>query len=72
MFSVGNALVSRVHVAFLLCSKRLERAIILMPYAAKLTATGLHAALTDGCAFRPVAQTAQPGIQLPKSLKAAE
>jgi putative transposase len=28
-------------------------------FAAKLTATGLHAALTDGSAFRPVAHTAQ-------------
>ena len=39
--------------------------------AAKLTATGLHAALTDGSAFRPVAQPAQSGIQLPETLKAA-
>ena len=40
-------------------------------FAAKLTATGLHAALTDGSAFRPVAQPAQPGIQLLEALKAA-
>jgi putative transposase len=40
-------------------------------FAAKLTATGLHAALADGSAFRPVAQPAQPGIQLPETLKAA-
>jgi putative transposase len=40
-------------------------------FAAKLTATGLHAALSDGSAFRPVAQPAQPGIQLPETLKAA-
>lgn len=40
-------------------------------FAAKLTATGLHAALTDGSAFRPVALTAQSGIQLPQTLKAA-
>ena len=39
-------------------------------FAAKLTATGLHAALTDGSAFRPVAHTAQSGIQLPETLKA--
>ena len=37
-------------------------------FAAKLTATGLHAALSDGSAFRPVAQTAQLGIQLPETL----
>jgi len=40
-------------------------------FAAKLTATGLHAALTDGSAFRPVAQPAQSGIQLPETLKSA-
>ena len=40
-------------------------------FAAKLTATGLHAALSDGSAFRPVAQTAQLGIQLPEALIAA-
>lgn len=40
-------------------------------FAAKLTATGLHAALADGSAFRPVAHTTQSGIQLPKTLKAA-
>jgi transposase InsO family protein len=40
-------------------------------FAAKLTATGLHAALTDGSAFRPVAHTAQSGIQLPETLKSA-
>jgi transposase InsO family protein len=37
-------------------------------FAAKLSATGLHAALSDGSAFRPVAQTAQLGIQLPEAL----
>ena len=37
-------------------------------FAAKLSATGLHAALSDGSAFRPVAQTAQLGIQLPETL----
>jgi putative transposase len=31
-------------------------------FAAKLTATGPHAALTGGSAFRPVAYTAQSGI----------
>jgi transposase InsO family protein len=40
-------------------------------FAAKLTATGLHAAPADGSAFRPVALTAQPGIQLPQTLKTA-
>ena len=40
-------------------------------FAAKLTATGLHAALTDGSAFRPVAPPAQTGIQPPETLKAA-
>jgi putative transposase len=40
-------------------------------FAAKLTATGLHAALTDGSAFRPVAQPAQSGIQMPQTLKSA-
>ncbi|MDP1702822.1 MAG: IS3 family transposase [Aestuariivirga sp.] len=39
-------------------------------FAAKLTATGLHAALTDGSALRPVAQPAQTGIKLPEALKA--
>jgi len=39
-------------------------------FAAKLTATGLHAALTDGSALRPVAQPAQTGLQLPEALKA--
>ena len=39
-------------------------------FAAKLTATGLHAALTDGSALRPVAQPAHPGLQLPEALKA--
>jgi putative transposase len=32
-------------------------------FAAKLAATGLHAALTDGSAFRPVAPPAREGIQ---------
>jgi transposase InsO family protein len=40
-------------------------------FAAKLTATDLHAALTDGSAFRPVAQPARKGIQMPETLKAA-
>jgi transposase InsO family protein len=40
-------------------------------FAAKLSATGLHAALSDGSALRPVAQTAQQGIQLPQALIAA-
>jgi transposase InsO family protein len=40
-------------------------------FAAKLIATGLHAALSDGSAFRPVAHTAQSGIKLPETLKAA-
>ncbi len=39
-------------------------------FAAKLTATGLHAALTDGSALQPVAQPAQTGIKLPEALKA--
>ena len=39
-------------------------------FAAKLTATGLHAALTDGSALRPVAQPARKGIQLSEALKA--
>lgn len=37
-------------------------------FAAKLNATGLHAALADGSAFRPVAQPAQPGLQTPETL----
>lgn len=37
-------------------------------FAAKLTATGLHAALTDGSALRPVAHPAQTGIKLPEAL----
>ena len=40
-------------------------------FAAKLTATGLHATLADGSAFPTVAEPAQPGIQLPETLKAA-
>jgi hypothetical protein len=40
-------------------------------FAAKLTATGLHAALTEGSALRPVAQPAQPGSQMPEAPKAA-
>jgi putative transposase len=40
-------------------------------FAAKLTATGFHAALTDRSAFRPVAQPAQTGIKLLETLKAA-
>lgn len=35
--------------------------------AYELAATGLHAALNDGSAFRPVAQPAQPGIQAENS-----
>lgn len=34
-------------------------------FAAKLTATGHHAALCDGSACRPVAQPARPGILMP-------
>jgi putative transposase len=34
-------------------------------FAAKLTATGIHATLTDGSAFHLVAHSAQSGIQLP-------
>lgn len=37
-------------------------------FAAKLTATGHHAALTDGSAFRPVAQPARQGISEAKTL----
>jgi putative transposase len=37
-------------------------------FAAKLTATGLHAALSDGSAFRPVAQPAHKGIQPAEAL----
>jgi transposase InsO family protein len=37
-------------------------------FAAKLTATGLHAALSDGSAFRPVAPPAHKGIQPPETL----
>ena len=37
-------------------------------FAAKLTATGLHAALTDGSAFRPVAPPARKGIQRSQTL----
>jgi hypothetical protein len=40
-------------------------------FSAKLTATGLHAALTDCSAFRPVVSTAQPGIEMLETLKAA-
>ena len=40
-------------------------------FAAKLTATGLHAALSDGSAFRPVAPPAHKGIQPPDILIAA-
>ena len=40
-------------------------------FAAKLTATGLHAALTDGSAFRPVAYTAQSGVETLETLKTA-
>ena len=38
-------------------------------FAAKLPATGLHAALTDGSALRLVAQPAQTGINLPEAPK---
>ena len=44
----------------------------LAAFAAKLTATSLHTAHTDGSAPRPVAQPAQPGLQLPKVLKLDE
>jgi putative transposase len=38
-------------------------------FAAKLTATtGLHAALSDGSAFQPVAPPARKGIQLAEAL----
>ena len=37
-------------------------------FAAKFTTTGLHAALTDGSAFRPVAQVARKGIQPAEAL----
>jgi putative transposase len=40
-------------------------------FAAKLAATGLYAALTDGSAFRPVAPLAHKGIQPPETLIAA-
>ena len=42
-------------------------------FAAKLTATGLHAALTDGSALRPSCerQSAQTGFHLPEAVKAA-
>ena len=40
-------------------------------FAAKLTATGLRAAITDGSAFRPVAQPARKGIQQATALNAA-
>jgi putative transposase len=39
-------------------------------FAAGLTATGLHAALDEGSAFRPVAPPARKGIQRPQTLKA--
>jgi putative transposase len=39
-------------------------------FAANLTATGLHAALSNGSAFRPVAQPAQTGIQPAEALTA--
>lgn len=39
-------------------------------FAAQLTATGHHAALTDGSACRPVAQLAQQGIQHAETLTA--
>jgi putative transposase len=37
-------------------------------YAAKLTATGLHAALHDGSTFRPVARSARKSINQEKAL----
>ena len=40
-------------------------------YAEKFTATGYHATPLRGSACQPVAQPAQPGIQTPKTLKAA-
>jgi len=40
-------------------------------YAAKLTATGLHAARHDGSAFRPVAQSARKSINQEKALIAS-
>ena len=40
-------------------------------YAAKFNATGWHATPLRGSACQPIAQPAQPGIQQPKTLKAA-
>lgn len=40
-------------------------------YAEKFAATGCHAPPLRGSARQPVAYTAQPGIQMPKTLKAA-
>jgi hypothetical protein len=40
----------------------------LAAFAAKLTATGFHAALSDGSAFQPVAPPARKGIQPPEAL----
>lgn len=40
-------------------------------YAGKFAATGYHATPLRGSACQPVAQPAQPGIQLPETLKAA-
>jgi putative transposase len=40
-------------------------------FAAKLPATGLHAALADGSAFRPVVPPARKGIQMLETLKTA-
>lgn len=40
-------------------------------FAAKLTATGLNAALNDGSALRSVAKPAQSGVQMHRTLKAA-
>jgi putative transposase len=40
-------------------------------HAAKFAATGWHATPLRGSACQPVAQPAQPGIQLPETLKAA-
>ena len=42
------------------------------PYAEKFTATGYQAPPLRGFACQPVAQPAKPGIQMLKTLKAAE
>ena len=61
----GGALAEFVYV------KYLAPFLPILSSVPSLTATGLHAALSDGSAFRPVAQTAQPGIQQLETLVAA-